>query len=125
MKLLNRLNQLVLANEKRAKEIKGVSKRISTCASIPHFLRSKPPDKSQIEKDAKLENSKKQEESWEKVCGGTLKSWNPPVEELQATRKIPRRDEAEESGEGTRSQEEFDESLEAANPDETQIFGFI
>ena len=100
-----------LANEKRVKEIKLYQRELARARRSHAAYAQSLPTKSQIEKDAKLENSKKRAESWERYMEGLKKCWNPPVEELQATGKIPRRDEARRAEKARRGQENLMKAL--------------
>lgn len=99
------------ANEKRVKEIRAYQRELARARRSHASYAQSLPTKSQIEKDAKLETSKKREESWERYVEGLKKCWNPPVEELQAAGKIPRRDEAKRAEKARRGQENLMKAL--------------
>lgn len=81
-------------NEIRFKQIKEYQKEMAA-ARRSHAQYSKTlPTRSQIETEKKKERAEKRNSTWKKYVEGLKKCWNPPVNELQANGKIPKRDEA-------------------------------
>lgn len=92
------------ANEKRIKEIKLYQKEMARTRRSHASYAQSLPTKSQIQSEVKAERSTKRTESWTRYVEGLKRCWNPPVKELQATGKIPQRDEAKRAEKTQRGQ---------------------
>ena len=100
-----------LANEKRIKEIKVYQRELARSRRSHAAYAQSIPTKSKIEGDLKANRSQKRSESWSRYVDGLKRCWNPPVQELQATGKIPKRDEAKRAEKSRRGQENLMKSL--------------
>lgn len=99
------------ANEKRIGEIKAYQKEMARTRRSHAAYAQSLPTKSQLQSDVKAARSQKRTESWSRYVDGLKKCWNPPVAELQATGKIPKRDEAKRAAKAQRGQANLMQAL--------------
>lgn len=86
--IVDRLNNL------RLKELKEYQRELAAARRSHANYAKTLPTRSQLESEQKRLRSEKRTATWSKYVEGLKKCWNPPVEELQATGRIPKRDEA-------------------------------
>ena len=94
----------LLANTRRIKEIKVYQRELARTRRSHASYAQSLPTKSKIQEEIKSARSQKRSDSWSRYVEGLKTCWNPPVAELQASGKIPRRDEVKRAEKASRGQ---------------------
>lgn len=105
------IEKVKIANEMRMKQIRNYQKEMAAVRRSNANFAKTFPTKAEIESELKKERGIKRKENWGKYVEGLKKCWNPPVEELKASGKIPIRDEVRRAEKIRKGQENLMQSM--------------